>query len=524
MLKIKPIYAALLSAILLVAGWPPYPTAILLFGGIAPLLIIHHKLRDSKRRHLKFWAYTCLTMFLFNLGCSWWVWNASPSGAILMLVANTLILSMPFLLFSHTEKAFPKIAYLSLIVYFVAIEYFHFNWNAAWPWMTLGKGLASVPFYIQWYEFTGELGGTVLILIVNIMVFKALVSGKFIEFWKPALLMLVMGGISFLSAFKHLEITKNKSEIECIVTQPNIDPYEEKFYGGKNYIDADFQVEYALDAARPLVTKNTQIVLLPETAIVGFNDEKDLNRINLLESSRKFTDSNNICIIAGAETYVVYDVKERPTITARYDSFSSVWFDNYNTAINIKDNKVSEIYHKSKLVAGVEKMPFDFLEKLSINLGGTSGSLGTSDKAINFSLKNGIKVAPLICYESIFGDYTNEFVRDGAQILAVVTNDGWWGDSPGYMQHLQYGAVRCIETRREMIRSANTGVSAKINQFGKITARTKYKERTAFKCNVSPKTYMTFYVQHGNLIGIISSILAVMFVLSTFVRMVVGRR
>ena len=110
MLKIKPIYAALLSAILLVAGWPPYPTAILLFGGIAPLLIIHHKLRDSKRRHLKFWAYTCLTMFLFNLGCSWWVWNASPSGAILMLVANTLILSMPFLLFSHTEKAFPKIA------------------------------------------------------------------------------------------------------------------------------------------------------------------------------------------------------------------------------------------------------------------------------------------------------------------------------------------------------------------------------------------------------------------------------
>ena len=121
----------------------------------------------------------------------------------------------------------------------------------------------------------------------------------------------------------------------------------------------------------------------------------------------------------------------------------------------------------------------------------------------------------MICYESIFGDYACEFVRDGANALAVITNDGWWGNSPGYRQHLLFGSIRCIETRKDMVRSANTGISAKINAMGEISNATQYRERTAFKCSISPNEIKTFYVQHGNLVGPLGSIIAALFLLMT---------
>lgn len=492
---------ALISATLMIVGWPPLPTAALLFIALTPLFIIRERLEDSKKKHRKFFGYTYITMLLFNTGTTWWVWNASPSGCIMMLVLNSLMMSLPYLAFSHTKQVLPKYAYLGFVLYYLAFEYWHFNWSAAWPWLTLGKGLASIPQYIQWYEYTGELGGTALILSINVLFALAILSKKKTSFILPISILVVFGLVSFLISFGQFEIQKGNTRIECVVSQPNIDPYTEKFGNDDNYLYPEIQLDYAIEPAEPLLTDNTQLLLFPETAIVGYNNESELEDNFLFNPLRQLTDSTKLTILTGAESFSVYTEKERPTITARYDSAISKWFDFYNSAMNIKDGEVKEIYHKSKLVPGVEKMPFAFLEQLSINLGGTSGSLGVSDRPINFTLKNGVKVAPLICYESVFGDYACEYVRDGAQILAVVTNDGWWGETPGYKQHLLYGAIRCIETRREMARSANTGVSAYINQFGTIKMQTKYKERVALKCYLNPKTKMTFYVKYGNLIG-----------------------
>jgi apolipoprotein N-acyltransferase len=226
-------------------------------------------------------------------------------------------------------------------------------------------------------------------------------------------------------------------------------------------------------------------------------------------------------IISGAESYETYDgEKKRPTISARFEEDSELWWDAYNTAISFKEGKVSEYYHKSKLVPGVEKMPFSFLEQLSIDLGGTSGSLGTSKKPINFQLDSNYSISPLICYESIYGDYVADFVRQGANMLAVITNDAWWGNTDGHKQHLLFGAIRCIETRKEMVRSANTGISAKINKFGEITTQTKYNELTAFECNIRPNNIQTFYVKYGNILGKMASFIAIALLLGTLVKLV----
>lgn len=525
MRNLHPLWLALLSAALLVAAWPPLPGAPLLAFAFVPLFMLHQKLKDRKRPHLSFWLYTCISIFVFNTGCTWWVWNASPSGCIMMLLANTLLLSAPFLAYSLTEKALPKVAPFAFIVYYLGMEYFHFNWNAPWPWLTLGKGLAAFPAYIQWYEFTGEFGGSLLILTLNILVYQALQQSRLKQLWKPGALALLMGLVSlYTSGWHNFELQKGQKRLNCVVSQPNIDPYTEKFTDGIHYISPEDQLRLAVEPAAPLLNTNTDLLLFPETAVVGANNEEFLNRQNLMEPLRSMTDSNKLCIISGAETYAVYDTSNRPTETARYDSFSGVWFDYFNTALNIRQNEVAELYHKAKLVAGVEKMPFAFLEKLSINLGGTSGSLGSSREALNFTLNNGVQVAPLICYESIFGDYTCDFVKKGAQVLAVITNDGWWGNSPGYTQHLLYGAIRCIETRREMLRSANTGISAKVDRFGNISHATGYRERTAFACSIIPRNKITLYVQYGNLIGKTASVLAVLLMLSTLVRLFLNKR
>ncbi len=502
----KKIVLACLSGLVMYLAWPPLPTAFLLLIGFVPLLLIHQQLRNEKRRHIRLWCYSYIAMLIFNTGSTWWVWNASPSGCLMMLFANSLIMSLPFWLFSLTNKGLPRTGYLSLVFYYLAVEYIHFNWSASWPWMTLGKGFASIPWFIQWYEFTGEMGGTLLILCSNIWIIKIIRIGNYRKIWQPITGVLLILGFSFLVS-KSVNLRTSSGEnyaIECVVSQPNIDPYTEKFSSGENYITDEGQLKFALDVARPLITPQTKLLVLPETAITGWNEEGRINESELLVPAREMTNNTGLAVLAGAESINIYEAKVRPSVSARYDSFSSKWWDSYNTALLIKDNRVKNIYHKSRLVPGVEKMPFAFLEQLSINLGGTSGSLGVSSKPINFVPCKGLKIAPLICYESVFGDYVSEFVRDSANALAVITNDGWWGNTPGFKQHLLFGAIRCIETRKEMIRSANTGVSAKIDVFGRISQQTKYNERTAFKCFLEPNNIHTFYVKYGNITGKLS--------------------
>lgn len=503
----------------MIIAWPPLPTAFLLFVAIAPLLLIREQLRDSARKHLKFWGWSYLCLFLFNTGTTWWVWNASPEGCLMMLVGNSLLMSIPFLVFSFARSRMKRIAYVVFTLFYIAFEYFHFSWSAAWPWLTLGKGFASMPYYIQWYEYTGELGGSLLILAINCMVARLIIKEQYKRLWQPLAIVAAFGLLSVLIMF--IQELPKYPKVECVISQPNIDPYTEKFSVNEpNYLYPEIQLDYALEVCEPLITPRTKILLMPETAIVGWNNERELNTSVLFEPARRMTDNTGLCIITGAETFTSYGEQKnkRPTMTARKDEATGLWYDVFNTSMIIDSNVVKQVYHKSKLVPGVEKMPFDFLEQLSIKLGGSSGSLGVSEKAINFRLSNGIKVAPLICYESVFGDYTNEFVADGANILAVVTNDGWWRETPGYRQHLLYGAIRCIETRRDMIRSANTGVSAYIDRFGNIKKTLKYKLRGALKCEAQPYMRKTFYVQHGNIIGKLCSVIGCMLVLSLIVK------
>jgi len=167
------------------------------------------------------------------------------------------------------------------------------------------------------------------------------------------------------------------------------------------------------------------------------------------------------------------------------------------------------------------------MKKLSINLGGTSGGLGYSEHPAVFKAPNGSSViAPIICYESIYGEYVTEYSRKGANLFAIITNDGWWGDTPGYKQHLAYASLRAIENRKSIVRSANTGISAIINEKGEILASTDWWEEDVISAKVKLNSTLTFYAKYGDYIGRIASLLAVLMLVLTMVRKLnkTGRR
>ena len=162
------------------------------------------------------------------------------------------------------------------------------------------------------------------------------------------------------------------------------------------------------------------------------------------------------------------------------------------------------------------------LESFALNLGGTFGSLGTEKEAHNL-IDNNLQIAPVICYESIYGEYVASYVQKGADFIFILTNDGWWADTPGYRQHLAYGRLRAIETRRSIARSANTGTSCYINQRGDVILPTEWWKNDAIVSSINTNQEITFYTKHGDFIGRISAAIAVLLLLGSWTVKIKGR-
>jgi apolipoprotein N-acyltransferase len=181
-------------------------------------------------------------------------------------------------------------------------------------------------------------------------------------------------------------------------------------------------------------------------------------------------------------------------------------------------------YNKSKLVVGVENFPYqDILKPIVgdalIDLGGTVAMKTTQDYRGVFTSSNSkFKAAPIICYESVYGEFVSGYVRNDANFLAIITNDAWWNETQGHKQHLSYAKLRAVETRRDIVRSANTGISAIINAKGDITSSIPYGEKGALAGQIITNDKITFYVMAGDYIARISIFILVFVGLIGFFR------
>ncbi|MDX2188275.1 MAG: apolipoprotein N-acyltransferase [Bacteroidota bacterium] len=509
-IKLNPLFLSLISAILMSAAWYIYP--VFSFFGFVPLFILTQTFagKNEKWADLKynFWLY--LAFVMWNVITTWWVWNASPGGSVAAILCNSFFMTIPWRFYKYAIKrnVFKSdfLHFLVLISFWIGFEYLHLNWELTWPWLTLGNCFAFAHYLVQWYEYTGHLGGTFWILLVNYLVFEVFRTNesKSKQVF-TGLIFVVIAIPVFISLTRYFAYEEEGFSNEFVVVQPNVDPYNEKFPDTPHFIPFDLQLERLLDLSEKTITDSTKILAWPETSLpVGF-DELLIEDQKYILMIRNFLKKHpNLMLITGSDTYYIYGGKFDASPTARYGEGVG-YYDYFNTGMALENNVKCRFYHKSKLVPGVENLPYSyaltFLNNFAIDLGGITGSLGTQKERTVFTSKSGVSVAPVICYESIFGEFVADYVRKGAGYICIITNDGWWGNTPGHVQHLHYARLRAIETRRSVARAANTGISGYMNQRGDIIKTNIYWIQDAMRQSIKMNTYMTFYVTFGDLIG-----------------------
>jgi apolipoprotein N-acyltransferase len=519
----NPYFLSFFGAVLLWAGWPSSYLFPLLFVGMTFFLLSAKQMIVRGFKGPKYFLVLFLGLLLWNVATTWWIKNATWAGMLMAVIGNSLLMYLPFLVYRWGHKAKVEgLATLSFVSCWLAFEYLHHNWSLSWPWITLGNGMAKFPSLVQWYEYTGTGGGSLWILLINVMVFNMVDKGNFAKSkWvKLAIIFLLPMLVSVLIKSKY-NVDESSQTSEVVVLQPNFNTYTQKTRWGDDYIPLIDQWTRMIEASKSELTQKTEFLVWPETAISGNSQESNFRNLGVYQIMHKFLSFYpNLTLVAGVDTYEFCEDQENPKEYASYSSGNG-YYEPYNAALMMTKDTVA-FYHKSKFVPGAEQVPFPWLIKpLELLLGGVGfGHYFGQEEQLPFISTKGTKASSGICYESIYGEHMAEFVNNGAQLQFVITNDDWWHDTEGHRQHYDYSRLRVIETRKPLARSANTGFSGFFDIFGNDTQKTGYRVSACIKQELKLNNYVTFYTKHGDFIGRIAAFFAVCFLLSIIVRRV----
>lgn len=529
---------SIISGLLFGLSWPADGFPFLLFLAFVPLLWVEHEIFLNKINYGRyhFFGYCFLTFLIFNASTTWWIAKATIPGALSAIVLNTLFMAIVMQVFHISKRNLPKTgqAYVGFIIYWVSFEYLHLNWELSWPWLNLGNGFSTYTSCIQWYEYTGILGGTLWILIINLLVFYLVKNIVFCHRKKSYNKSMIVFIAVFLfspliiSYFLNQRKIKHDHTASIVIVQPGFSSYSKK----QGELSDEEQMQRILQLAKKRVDEHTDFLVLPEDALPGkIVENKAVENENIKILMKFLKELPRLNIIVGAKTKKYYKAKTRPSPTAQKGIEANLWYETYNSAIFLFNNsKNSEIrfYHKSKLVAGIEKemLPWlnAFFPKFMEKIGASTFSYGTQLQRSVFKSSNGIKVATSICYESVYGDFTSKYVLNGAEMFFIITNDGWWGTTPGYKQHLHYARLRAIETRKSIARAAYNGVSCVIDTKGNIIESSQWQKKAVLASNMPLNNRIPFYVKYGDYIGRIFTFLGILMLLYVLTRILINKK
>ncbi|XOV69039.1 MAG: apolipoprotein N-acyltransferase [Fluviicola sp.] len=521
-------FLSVLSGLLMVLCFPFTGSLTpLVFVAWIPLLFVESYISRQNYRSGKVFIHAYLTFFIYNIGTTWWVWYASAGGAALAFLLNTLLMTLAFYGFHLTKKYVGhKEGIIALVLYWIGFEYFHYDWESSWPWLTFGNVFSIHPSWVQWYSVTGALGGTLWVLVINLLLFRTLENVYLRkETWRIQTPLFYLAGAGLIipltiSLFTYYSYEEKNDPIEAVLIQPNLDPMMQEDGSSEKFgSDPLMQCNEMVQQAAAKVTSKTDIVLAPETSYWQEirEDQVESNRLyRLLRSAQPYL--NNADILWGVASSRVFE--RRKSVTTRPYS-EGMFIEDYNASLHLNQEAEPAFIRKSKLVPGVEKVPFantfPIMSEWAISMDGTQVGYGIEDSPKIFKSKK-FKFAPVICYESIFGGFVAEQCRKGAEVICIITNDGWWGDTPGYKQHASFASLRAIENRRSVLRSANTGTTCVVNQRGDILKATKWREKVAVNATVNLNSNSTVYSEYGDVLGRSFGFVSIFLLLFTFVR------
>ncbi len=511
------------TGVLLGVGFPdllPFP--VLLFIAWIPLLLFEKEMTEQKKSYWIVFRYGFHSFILWNIIATYWVANTAIFAGLFAIVANSLLMSIPWMLFHFVHRHAPKVAYPALIALWFCFDNMHLHWDLTWPWLMLGNGFAEWPWAVQWYEWTGVFGGSLWVWIVNLL-FLAYITSPKQQAGRARSLYLGIGLIIAPMIFSFIRYNSYNSEgdtIDVAVVQPNFEPHYVKFD-----LPQSQQLEVFTRLSLDVIDAETDYLVFPESSFSTV-EETTVGRNRYLRGlTAALQDYPELLVVTGINGYVNFGKNPGPSDNLRVTRDSSFFYEATNSAIQfpIKDLSQVQVHRKGKLVPGPEIFPFKdlfwFMEPLIEQLDGTTAGLATNPNGkVKIMSSDKAVIGPAICYESVFGQYFTDYVKQGAQAIFIMTNDGWWSNTAGHRQHLYFASLRAIETRRSIARSANTGISAFINQRGDIRMATNYDEPATIRDKIKLNDHQTFYAHNGDLLARLALFLSAIFLLNALVK------
>ena len=284
---------------------------------------------------------------------------------------------------------------------------------------------------------------------------------------------------------------------------------------------ASEQLNRFIQLSESVLNDSSDFLVYPETSfhirLNNWQTEMEVRELN------NFFREKQVNLITGLETTRILSEgeKEGPFTRTFNGPNGIILWEGHNSAVMWSVDSIPNIYYKSKLVPGAEFFPFKkmlpFIGGIVKNVGGSYAGLRTQNERSAFKNQDGVAVGPLICYESVFGEYVSGYVEKGANVLFIMTNDGWWDNTPGHIQHMHLASIRAIEQRRPIARSANTGISCFIDKRGRIYDKTNYGVPAVIESALIPNNEITFYSRYGDYIARVMLLILIGLILNFFI-------
>ncbi len=490
MIKRLDIFMALISGLLLTAGFPPFNIFPVAWIALIPFLF---SLRDkSLKASFKLGIVMGMSYFL---GTIYWVYHSMHVYGYLPLYISILIVILLCLylsvyiglfsmLFTHLSDNSRIPSLLIAPAIWVTMEYIRTYALTGYPWSLLGYSQYTFLPIIQIADITGVYGISFLIVAVNGAIFDIaslwskkrsghtpFPSGLSIKLCSFILAITIIASLMYGMGRLGQELTESKVRIS--VVQGNI-PQDKKW-------DMKFQrevVDTYKELTQQVLSDNPDIIIWPETAVPFVFG-------NNMHFTKEVTDFQK-----SLDTYLLFG-----SIVPNKDSQMT-----NSSLLFSSEGELISTYSKIHLVPYGEYVPLrkflPFIDKLTVG----TGDFASGEDYVIMETPYA-SIGNLICYEIIFPNLVRKFADKGANLLVTITNDAWFGRTSAPYQHFSMAVLRAVENRVPVARAANTGISGFIDSRGRIISQSDIFVEAAFTETVSIGGERSFYTKHGDVLA-----------------------
>lgn len=514
----------LLSGLLLALSFPPYPFFLFSFIAFIPLF-------NSFQYVKKKWWLIYLTFFIYHYATNWWIssWQKDTdpylfvSGFAVALV-HPLLFMFPFAIQNVIAR---RLGWKSSIALFpflwVAFEWLHSLGELAYPWLTIGYTQVYNHIWIQVADIGGVWFVSFLIVLCNVFIYfaieeykehqtigkKLIFKSKYIYLFLITFLLPYAYGIFKVNEFSFEKVVHKENKIRVGIIQPNINPWRKWETDALTQVKIHKHIQDSLASAVP----NIDLFVWSETAITMLS--LDINAEHKFDAFYEILPQNS-SLLTGFADFKFLNPNEKPSFTTKYlFGDSSKPYETYNSILLLNPNRTFQIYHKNRLTPFGEHIPYSqvlgFAKSfLEWNVGISSWAKGTEQNVLSFeNQRTKCLIAPIICIESIYPDYCRNFINKGAEVITIITNDGWYDHTFGPTQHFLIATVRAIETRRFVVRCANTGISGTISPDGKTLYKAPQYQQVGIAADIAKLDYKTTYTMLGDFVPYTSILITI---------------